>query len=68
MSRPFVAPDARMKMRKVGRNTTNSGPVVAMPDDVKVYLENMFASERENLKKVLKRHAGREVSRAEPGA
>ena len=54
-----VAPDARMKMKKVSRNTKNSGPVVPMPDDVKDYLEKMFAGERQNLAEVLKRHSGR---------
>ncbi len=34
-----VEPDARMKMKKVARNTKNSGPVVPMPDDIKAYLE-----------------------------
>ena len=42
-----------MKMKKVARNTKNSGPVVPMPDDVKVYLEKMFASERRKFEKVL---------------
>ena len=34
-----LAPDARMQMKKVARNTKNRGPVVPMPDDVKAYLE-----------------------------
>ena len=63
-----VEPDARMKMKRVARNTKNSGPVVPMPDDVKAYLEKMFAGERQNLAEVLKRHSGREVPRPGPGA
>jgi hypothetical protein len=58
-----VEPDAQMKMKKVSRNTKNSGPVVPMPDDVKLYLEKMFAGERESLAEVLKNHSGGEASR-----
>jgi sulfotransferase family protein len=61
-----VEPDARMKMKKVSRNTKNSGPVVPMPDDVKAYLEKMFAGERQSMAKVLKRHSGHATS--PPGA
>jgi hypothetical protein len=63
-----VEPDAQMKMKKVERNTKNSGPVVPMPDDVKAYLEKMFAGERENLAEVLKKHSGAEAPRPGPGA
>jgi hypothetical protein len=63
-----VEPDARMKMKRVTRNTKNSGPMVPMPDDVKVYLEKMFADERQNFAEVLKRHSGREVPRPGPDA
>ena len=63
-----LEPDARMKMKKVTRNTKNSGPMVPMPDDVKVYLEKMFADERQNFAEVLKRHSGREVPRPGPDA
>jgi sulfotransferase family protein len=61
-----VEPDVRMKMKKVSRNTKNSGPVVPMPDDVKAYLERMFAGERQSMAKVLKRHSGQAAS--PPGA
>ena len=57
-----VEPDARMKMKRVARNTKNSGPVVPMPDDVKAYLEEMFADERQKFAEVLKRHSGREAA------
>ena len=63
-----VEPDARMKMKKVARNTKNSGPVVPMPDDIKAYLEKMFASERRNFAEVLRKHSGAEASRSNPGA
>ena len=63
-----VEPDARMKMKEVARNTKNSGPVVPMPDDIKAYLEKMFASERRNFAEVLIKHSGAEVSRSNPGA
>lgn len=61
-----VEPDVRMKMKKVSRNTKNSGPVVPMPDDVKAYLEKMFAGERQSMAEVLKRHSGNAAS--PPGA
>jgi Sulfotransferase domain len=57
-----VSPDARMKMKWITRNSRNSGPSVPMPDDVKAYLEEMFASERENLARVLQKHSGRAAS------
>jgi len=62
-----VEPDAHMKLKKVARNTKNSGPVVPMPDDVKDYLEKMFKGERQSLAEVLKRHSGREAPRPSPG-
>lgn len=61
-----VPGDARMKMKRVARNTKNSGPVVPMPEDVKAYLETMFAEERQSLAKVLKKYSGPEP--AESGA
>jgi hypothetical protein len=57
-----VPPDARMKMKWVTRNTRNSGPPVPMPDDVKDYLEKMFAGERESMTRVLRRHSGQAAS------
>jgi hypothetical protein len=57
-----VEPDARMKMKRVTRNTKNSGPMVPMPDDVKAYLEKMFAGERESLSKLLQKHPGQAAS------
>jgi hypothetical protein len=57
-----------MRMKKVARNTKNSGPVVPMPGDVKAYLEEMFASEREHLAEVLRKHSGAEERRPNPGA
>jgi sulfotransferase family protein len=61
-----VAPDARMKMKRVARNTKNRGPVVPMPEDIKAYLETMFAEERHSLAEVLKKYSGPEP--AESGA
>jgi hypothetical protein len=40
-------------LARVGRKDKNSGPAVPMPDDVKSYLEKMFARERESLARIL---------------
>ena len=44
----------KMKMKKVARNTKNSGPVVPMPDDIAAHLERMFAGERIRFERVLR--------------
>jgi Sulfotransferase family len=40
-------------LASVRRKNKNSGPVVPMPDDVKKYLERMFAQERKSLANIL---------------
>ena len=54
-----------MKMKRVQRNNKNSGPVVSMPDDVKEYLERMFAEERRNLPDIIKTYAASDLASAE---
>lgn len=46
-----------VKMKRVKRNNKNSGPSVPMPDDVRDFLERMFAKERESLAEILKTYA-----------
>ena len=54
-------------MKRVTRNTANSGPVVPMPDDVKEFLERMFAGERESLAGILNKCSATEAKQAERG-
>jgi hypothetical protein len=55
---------SRVKMKRVKRNNKNSGPVVPMPPDVKDFLEQMFAKERESLAGILKTYAAPEREQA----